>query len=242
MSKLNWLVVSLSDSTERRSYIRKLASSSALGFQFIDAFTPDSIPVRWEHYFRDEAGNLLADLKPGELACYASHLEAMKRVMEDGCPALITEDDVEFDLDPVELMGLLSDLPADWGFVRLSGLLKSKSIKRGKAGEFTLREPIRVPNGLVAYLASPHGAQKFISYSQNRFRAIDEDLRRVWEHRAVNYVIYPLIARESKLFQSTIDLAGARGALPERRRWRASSYPGERYGKKLVWLLSRLYK
>jgi len=206
----------------------------------MDAFLPESIPEVWRRLFFDSNNQPLAELTSGERACYASHLAAMQKAITLDMPILVTEDDVRFNVSPDFLIELIERLPSDWEFIRLSGVLKSRAISARFAAGYKLVEPFRIPNGMVAYLVSPSGADKFIRYSEARYRAIDEDLRRVWEHGAVNYVLDPLVAGENPGFQSDIDKQGNRRNLPERKRKRAATYPGEQYLSRMKWHIQRL--
>jgi glycosyl transferase family 25 len=60
---------------------------------------------------------------PGELGCYLSHVEVMRRVVAGGAPfALVLEDDVLLkDSLPAVLRGLMAQ-PGRWDMVKLSGV------------------------------------------------------------------------------------------------------------------------
>jgi GR25 family glycosyltransferase involved in LPS biosynthesis len=97
----------------------------------------------------------------------------------------------------------------------------------------------RQPNNMGLYLVSPQGARQFIEYSTKRFRAIDEDLRRTWEHGAVNYCTASKLV-EINIFDSNIDAAGDRGDLPERKRARSvGPSAAAELVKKIRWNLTR---
>lgn len=212
-------IINLEAAANRREHMQQVAHCFDIPLQFFAALTPANLPAKWRAYFYNDQGRPWADLKPGEIACYASHLELMALAVSQNRPILIAEDDLKPQVDAINISALVQRLPADWGFVRLSGNLKSPALQRGQPGQPQLVETTRQPNNMGLYLVSPEGARRFIGYSTRRFRAIDEDLRRTWEHGAVNYCTAHKLV-EINIFDSNIDAAGDRGDLPERQRTR----------------------
>jgi GR25 family glycosyltransferase involved in LPS biosynthesis len=100
-------------------------------------------------------------LKVGEIGNYASHLRALQRVVADGAPAVILEDDTKLLPGFLELVDeVLAKLPAGWDFVRLSNEPKRAYVaimplQRG----YELVRYSKVSNSAMAYLVSPAGAQ-----------------------------------------------------------------------------------
>ncbi|MBA4501503.1 glycosyltransferase family 25 protein [Marinobacterium marinum] len=228
-------VINLDTAVDRRAHMEQVGAYFDIPLTFFTALTPTTLPERWRSYFYDDQGRPWADLKPGEIACYASHLEVMSQAVERNQPIVIAEDDLRPLVDAIAIRELLASLPDGWGFVRLSGIVKSPAMPRGTE----LIETTRQPNNMGLYLVSPLGARRFIEYSSRRFRAIDEDLRRVWEHGAVNYCT-PSPWVEINIFDSNIDAAGDRGDLPERKRTRLLGPSPLQVGwQKLCWCRQR---
>jgi glycosyl transferase family 25 len=236
---VNGYIINLESAANRRDHMQQVAGCFDIPLQFFSALTPDNLPKRWRDHFYDHNGKPWADLKPGEIACYASHLELMSRAVSENVPVLIAEDDLRPLVKQINITELLQRLPDDWGFLRLSGNMKSPAQVRGVPGEPVIVEMSRQPNNMGLYLVSPQGARQFIEYSTKRFRAIDEDLRRTWEHGAVNYCTASKLV-EINIFDSNIDAAGDRGDLPERKRARSvGPSAAAELVKKIRWNLTR---
>ena len=228
--------INLDRDVVRAKKIEKLAEQTGWLMHRIAAHSDAEMPKKWRAMLCDENGRPFSPLTPGELGCYASHLTAISKAVELNRPIAVAEDDIELlDID-IDLQLIVDNAPPDWGFIRLSNPLKSPAVKRVHlSGPFDLVEPWRVPNNMGFYLVSPAGAQSFLSYSQKRARANDEDLRRVWEHKAVNYVLAPplVVINQGK---SSIDQEGSRTCLPERQR---SAHISDNRRQQIHWLKQR---
>jgi len=123
-------IINLKSAKERKKHMQQVSSVFDIELDFFSAYTPSSLPEKWHGYFYDEKGKPWADLKPGEIACYASHLELMSYAVRYNIPVLIAEDDLKPLVDKININDLLTCLPSDWGFLRLSGNLKSPALVR----------------------------------------------------------------------------------------------------------------
>ncbi|KAA0874363.1 glycosyltransferase family 25 protein [Nitrincola tapanii] len=213
-------VINLDKAPERYAHMLEQCGKYNLMPNRFSAITPSSLPDWLKGFFYDEAGHRYADLKPGEIGCYASHLSLIKKSLTENKVLLIMEDDLVLTEGFSNIDLIVENLPDDWGFVRLSNETKSafKLIKDFSFG--SLGEHWRIPNNMGAYLVHPRGAKCFLEYRMQRFRAIDEDFRRVWEYGAPNYSLAPGLAI-TNVFDSTIDSFGDRSNERERdrKRW-----------------------
>lgn len=122
-------------------------------------------------------------LSPGEIGCYASHLECWRRIVASGeALALVLEDDVRLDDDLAEVIGELLRAGPKFDMVKLIGRDR-ESIRRRVLGMGTrsLIEYFRVPSWTGAYLVSRDGARKLLQARRRFFRPIDVDLKFWWE-------------------------------------------------------------
>lgn len=147
-------------------------------------------------------------LSLGEIGCYASHLEIMRRIAtgEVAAPALVLEDDVELARDFVtQINAALAEAPAAWDIIRLSHATKcvAQTVARLSEGRRLVRYS-RVPTSTGGYLISASGARKFLR-EQRRSLPVDQDLRRVWAWDLDTYGVEPPPIRRDIFDQSSID-------------------------------------
>lgn len=233
-------LINLDRDEDRLGYMREQLGRYGISFERVPAVMGNSVPETLSQYFQRDGSGADAGLSAGEIGCYASHLLIHKRIVDEGMagPVLVLEDDLEFTAELGEFLGELSSLPPDWEIVRLSNPAKSatKTISRLPSGLRIVRY-WRVPNNTGAYLINAKGAEKFLRYAERRFRAVDEDLRRPWEHGVVTYGVLPPPIR-SNIFDSSIDALSGPRSLPARKRfpqakgetWRTFRYRLESFG------------
>lgn len=91
----------------------------SLTFHRIEAIPGTGMPTWLRPYFLNADGSIASDLRLGEVGCYASHLAVMLRVIQDGQPALVLEDDIEIEPDFPSALAALDKLPPNWDIIRL---------------------------------------------------------------------------------------------------------------------------
>lgn len=240
MQRLTTFLINLDRDEDRLAYMHKHLQQYGISYERLPAVMGDAIPAGLQKYFEKPDAADVGGLRAGEIGCYASHLLIHQRIVEEGItnPVLVLEDDLEFTAGLQEFLDNLSLLPEDWEIVRLSNPAKSPA-----ATVFRLSRNLnavrywRVPNNTGAYLINRKGAAKFLHYSEKRFRAVDEDLRRPWEHGVVTYGVLPPPFR-ANIFDSSIDALSGTRRLPGRKRfpkarfeaWRALKYKLKNFG------------
>lgn len=121
---------------------------------------------------------------PGEIGCYASHLQVWQRLVNSGAPhALVLEDDAELRPKLPAALRAAAALPPHWDMIKLVGR-ETESVQQRWALPCNTGELIRyqrVPSLTCAYLVSREGALKLLRSRQPFFRPIDVDLRHWWE-------------------------------------------------------------
>lgn len=146
-------------------------------------------------------------LTPGEVGCYASHLECWKKISQGQEPlALIIEDDIKISpeigpiLQGIASSGILFDM------IKLVGRNKESALKKiVKIQNHTLIDYFKIPNYTGAYLISREGAKKLVASRHTFFRPVDVDLRHWWE-LGDGFLIYGIqpYPIEHAHFESTI--------------------------------------
>ena len=136
-------------------------------------------------------------LLPGEIGCYASHLQSWRALVERGDRAMaVFEDDIEIDADLAQVLEAVSRLATPWDVVKLIGRRKEKiresvPLSRGR----NLVSYRRVPSLTGAYLITSRGAQKLLQRHPPFGRPVDVDIRHWWEHDLRVLGVHPYPAR-----------------------------------------------
>ena len=204
-------LINLSKDTDRLKAISNQLVRLALPFERIEAVYGTQLPEWLRPYFLNAQGEVASELEPGEVGCYASHLLVLKRIAENNTPGLVLEDDLEFDAKLPEILASTHAFPKDWDFLRLSG--HENHTPKFLVGTLPNGQKVikysRVPFGTGAYLVTPQGARKFLSWRTLRTAPVDYDLRRVWNYRLATYGIDPFPIRQNT-FPSIIEEMGTR--------------------------------
>ncbi|MBY0227420.1 MAG: glycosyltransferase family 25 protein [Hyphomicrobium sp.] len=224
-------LINLEKDVERFRAMDQRLSAAEIPYERFPALTADNLPNWLKPYLLDRLGNKPIELSDGEIGCYASHLSVMMKCLEDGETVLVLEDDLQFPPNFKSLIKLCLNFQTPWDMLRLSSSDKRPVISLGElTPEYQVVEYLRVPPNLGAYLVRPVGAQKFLSWSQPRWRPVDQDLRRPWENDVHTIGIFPRPVLPNQ-FPSSIDSIGPR------RRGRAKYSRDSRNGDKLRGLL-----
>jgi glycosyl transferase, family 25 len=210
-------LINLDRDPDRLKHMAAEFAREGLAFTRIPAVLGLAMPDWVRPCFLDDRGQIASTLKVGEVGCYASHLVAARRLLDEGhdC-ALICEDDL---ILPLGLAALIEDalvkLPAGWDILRLSNPEKAPwQVHSQLANGSDLSIYARVPNNTGAHLLSRSGAQKLLAEGLRDLQ-IDEHLRRPWLFKATSpgmetFGIVPMPI-QSNIFDSTIDQIGHRG-------------------------------
>ena len=190
----------------------------------LDAVAGVGLPADARTGLYDPARNAREYHKPlcaGEIGCYASHLEAWRRLVDSGrAAAAVFEDDIEADGDLPAVLEAIERIDVPWDMVKLVG--RRRELVRGRASLVAGRDLVgyrRVPSLTAAYVVTRRGAEKLLARRQPFGRPIDVDLRHWWECdlRVLGIDPYP-VRLASASCRSTILHREARGGAAER--WR----------------------
>lgn len=189
-------VINLDDSTDRLETMQHQLSMAGMKFTRIQAVRGADLPIDVAPFFAHVRQGKDPILLPAEIGCYASHLRALRHVVEsDAEVALILEDDaaIPYDLSRT-LSELLRVLPRGWDFVHLCKEThhSKRPIATLPSGQAVVRYS-RLPSGSFGYLVSRSGARKLTDMSIPRFWAVDVDYRRPWMFGVDAYGVSPPI-------------------------------------------------
>jgi glycosyl transferase family 25 len=199
----------------RRCEMELQLDREGLAYERVTAVEGVQVPAELRPEFFSGDG-LHGNLTPGEVGCYASHLQIWRSVVARNlASALVLEDDAL--LPPsfrTKVDELLRAAPPGWDFIHLSGDSKRAVKHIASAGEAgSLVKYSRIPAGTVAYLISRQGAQK-LSAARARYWPVDTDIRRPWHYGLNVYGAMPFLVSHNESIASTI------GSLKERSRGR----------------------
>ena len=152
-------------------------------YRFVEGCAPDAPEVLAQYSAQLNRKKSKRPLTGGELAAYASHRLALRMFLDSGSPyGLILEDDFGL-VEPQSFARRVADVlaaPVEWHLIKLYDYQVRQIAERRKAGDAEIVNYVAPTAGMVAYLASREGAQRFLSRSQV-FRRIDEDTKYYWE-------------------------------------------------------------
>ncbi len=218
-------LINLDRDTERLAFMSSQLVNLGLSFERVAAVHGADTPVWLRPYFLDQNGNIASGLSAGEVGCYASHLMLMRQIAESGEPALVLEDDIRIEAAFPELLRRIDLLPGGWDIIRLSNAADLRSFPVARLGlGYRAVKYSRVPPSTGAYLITPEGARKFLTYRVARDMPVDQDLRRTWEHGLATYGILPCPIARDAFGASSIEGFGPRRRASKKRERRRDTW------------------
>ena len=224
-------LINLPRDEQRLAVMREQLDAIELPFEWVQAvYGKDLSPAEKEALYDSErnAVDYPLPMSPGEIGCYASHLEVWRRVAaagECGQPfSLVLEDDVELLEQLPAVLQAVAALPPRWDMIKLVGRDHEKLWQRWPLPEpatgTDLVRYLRAPSLTGAYLLSAVGARKLMQRHARFHRPVDVDLRHWWLSglRLYGLAPYPIGLGE----ESFVSSIGARETASSAwgRRWR----------------------
>ena len=195
-------LINLDRSGDRLERFSRRAAELSTPFTRVSAVDAEKLsqseisPSGRKGYFRE--------LVRGEIACYKSHIKALRTFMDSEVEyGVILEDDAVLSQDFNKLMAALIGShrgSSDWDLVKLDGE-KSGRILRGYIGKgHYLVEFKSVPGLATGVVWTKKAAEKFLRLHEYEpvKRPFDVDLRSPWKFDAIVYTVWPslVIAEE----------------------------------------------
>jgi glycosyl transferase family 25 len=186
-------VINLERSVDRRHAFMQMAGGTKLDWAFFPARTGITEPLRYDD--RVAVRRCGRPLSPAEIGCYASHFKIWEWLANsDYDQAIIFEDDVIVDWAFIEKLAInrLSDYGID--LLRLHILYPF----RWNMVQHRLLSPnthlVRIVGnvlGAAAYLLTRTAARILVSNYSVVAAPLDWVLARYWEHRIIDYCMFP---------------------------------------------------
>ncbi|MBM4111646.1 MAG: glycosyltransferase family 25 protein [Phycisphaerae bacterium] len=217
------LVINLDRSVDRLDSMTARLGQLGLKFDRIRACDSDGDGATQRprtHLF----GEFFSDLTPGERACRASHLLALRTVADSHARAvLVLEDDADLSEITVMVLKELCSLPTPPpDCISLFGK-RSRGATLARIGSrHALVRSVAQPIGAVAVLWTPSGARKFVAAAERHAqRPIDVQRKHWWEAKLDAAWIAPAPVKESETLgrRSTIGPRRHAGAVATLSKW-----------------------
>ncbi|OOF31729.1 glycosyltransferase family 25 protein [Salinivibrio proteolyticus] len=209
-------VISLRESTERRTRIKNQLNQRGIEFQFFDAIDSHSHVDALRKFENAQKTRKIKGyrLKPAELACFASHRQLWEKCIEKNKPIVIIEDNVDLhDFHPKDLFNI-SEQTRDFSYIKLSATRKRVFLKIKKlCNKYYLGQYVSNTCGTTAYIISPIAAKAFFDSSQQFIEPVDDYMEKSWKHGVKAYSISPSLFSRAKI-RSTIG-SGSRRKVKE---------------------------
>jgi glycosyl transferase, family 25 len=224
---MNAYVINLDRATARWEHIRCVFEDTPFRVERVAAVDGASIrlpiPEFDERRFRRCHGR---GTNVFEVACYLSHLKAMRQFLGTGdSHALICEDDLHPGDQLGELLESLMVTAAHWNVARLSGLAEGTPFPVAPlGGGYVLNVQLGRLKGCGAYLVDRKSARAFVGGLLPMWLPWDHAADREWVFglRAVSVSPFPFSQNE-QVFASAIQ-GNAQKKLPSAQRWQ-TTYP-----------------
>ena len=202
-------VINLPSAVERRRRMQAALQAVGLQAEWVQAVVGrelDAQALQALYAPRLNRRQFYRPLTPGEIGCYASHLQVWQLMVRRGQPgALVLEDDVSLAPSWPAVLQARARRGADWDMVKLVGRDSETPAQRlPLADGVELVRYRRVPSLTGAYAISLEGARKLTRRLPPFGRPVDVDLRHHWEFglRMFGALPYPARLNEDSLVSS----------------------------------------
>ncbi|MFT4652809.1 MAG: glycosyl transferase family 25 [Patiriisocius sp.] len=207
--KFNVFLINLSRSKDRLAHSAKQLNALGIKFERLEAVDGANLTYEQIHRNYDKAANIKRykkNLSAGEVACYLSHRQAWKRIIDDNLDyAIILEDDAVVDISFIDLHAALSKLQ-NWDYIRIAHFPEKYAIdERVDIGcNHKLVHFNKIPVNTAAQAVSFKGAKQLYLKSMQFCRPIDIDLKHYWEKGFDLIGLTPCYVTPTAKFESNI--------------------------------------
>ncbi len=200
MSTLPVYVINMDKDMDRLARIASLLSQQGMEFERISGVKGLAVPNWAADDFRE------ANLLPGEIGCYASHLVAARMLFDSGhnVAAIFEDDIILFDGLAPALTLIVEHAPNGWDLINIASSSRRSMLSVAKMSlDRHIVRYSRYPWGTAGYLLSRSGAQKMLA-SRRRQVSFDVELRHPWRLDLNSYGVQPQLVRQTDDFGSSI--------------------------------------
>ncbi len=224
MSKIDVFIINLKKDTQKKEHMQKLCLKYDLQPEFIDAVYGRNLDknIILNVYSKDLALKYFGrELTRGEIGTALSHLAIYRQMIDQKIhTVLILEDDVDFEINNQDLIGIIEKLPKDWECVMLGHHTK-RSRDIDTLASFWNKKQINNNLQCVRFAEQPFGGYGYIINQAgalkrlNNFKIIDRPIDH-WSDKELNlYGIQPSIIKINEYFLNYSSLTSARNKMEE---------------------------
>ena len=205
--KLATYLINLNRSQDRLAYSELEFERYGMDYTRIEAVDGQQLNIADYPQATRNAWFYHTPLTINEVACYLSHLNALKSFLDsDATHAMILEDDFAFSEDPLPCLNSLMQID-DWDIVKLYNWKKRRwkklfaSFVTDKQTPFSLYFHASTAICNTAQIFSRAGAEKFLASRNHLYRPVDVELKHYWEQNLRIKSLCPPIVTEHKATQ-----------------------------------------
>lgn len=165
------LIINVATEVERREFQLQQMGRCSLEYELIRAFTPINLREDESEYL---GYNWQRPLREVEICCLQSHIFAWQNVIDAERPALILEDDAYLCSNISAIIASLKS-NQDFEFISLETRRKKKLLSKNSQtlyGGYQIHKLVKGGRGAAAYVLTPQGARKLVSFVRERGFAI----------------------------------------------------------------------
>ena len=209
MRRCGIYLINLDRSTDRLLSVERYFKAVGLTFErivAIDASTENlsGFSIDKEIFERTHGR---ANIRPGEIGCYFSHLKALRSFINSGKEfGLILEDDIKPEPNLLPVLDTLFCWPEDWDIVSLFHFHRGAPIVVRKGSECSLAVHLAHISSSAAYLVNKKAAMSLLTHLETMRTCVDHSLYNPPEHKLKLRSCLPMpITLAIEVSQSTIN-------------------------------------
>ena len=190
-------IINLDSCTERFERVATRLNGLDLNFERVSAVNGRTLSKEEKQKVSPKRSWL--PLSDAEIACYMSHMKAIRLVVDRALPrAIILEDDALFDEDFPLWASSECPLPEDMDILKFEGFGAKNTIKIpiSTYANRTIQFSYKPTGGAAAYLITLDGARKALQKLDIMSAQVDHDLFAYWKFGFRVYEVAPFPARQ----------------------------------------------
>lgn len=148
--------------------------------------------------------------RPGEIACFLSHRECWRRIVEENLPsAAILEDDLHFAPGAAAILGSGAWVPPEADIIKIETMLRPTKLDKSPVACVSDRELYRLRSshfGSAGYILTRQGAERLLNASETFNAPVDHfmfDVRTPFVRQSMILQLYPAICVQDFFLRHT---------------------------------------